>query len=196
MKNIHQIQKLLDFISFTHKYQQVKRAILATGEDRDESDAEHSYQLAMAAWYLISTRNLKLDIGKVIKYALTHDLVEVYAGDTPFHSKDKTLHDTKQQREADALKKIKQKFQEFPEISELITAYEEKKDEEAKFVYALDKILPVVNIYLDGGKTWQKDNITYKMIRKKDEKIQVSPDAQNLWSQLISLLEENINLFP
>ncbi|HRN96665.1 MAG TPA: HD domain-containing protein [Candidatus Levybacteria bacterium] len=187
---------LLEFVSFTHQYQQVKRAILATGENRDENDAEHSYQLAMVAWYVVKTRKLKLDIDKVIKYALTHDLVEVYANDTPFHTKDKTLLESKQQREHDALEQIATNFAEFGDMKELIKKYEEKIDEEAKFVYALDKILPVMNIYLDNGKTWKRDDISYKQIRTKDEKIKVSEEAEKLWKELLVLLDKNKHMFP
>lgn len=190
------LEDLLHYISFTHKYQQVKRAILATGEDRDENDAEHSYQLAMVAWYVVKTRELELDTNKVIQYALTHDLVEAYADDTPFHTKDKALLESKSQREHDALEQIKVNFVEFSDISKLIEDYEMRIDKEAKFVYALDKILPVINIYLDNGKTWKRDNISYEKIRTKDKQIEVSEDAQKLWKELLVLIEKDKQLFP
>jgi putative hydrolase of HD superfamily len=76
------IKNILNFVDFTIKFNQLKRTIFATGEDRLENDSEHSFQLAMVSWYIISTKRLKYNIDKVIQYALVHDLVEIYAGDT------------------------------------------------------------------------------------------------------------------
>ncbi len=195
MKTKKDIKALLTFIDFTHKFNQVKRQILATGEDHNENDSEHSFQLAITSWYLNQSQNLGLDNDKLIKYGLVHDLVEVYAGDTYFHTTDQKLKDSKVKREKAALQKIKHSFKQFPDMYETIYAYENKIDEESKFIYALDKILPVINIYLDDGKSWKRDRVSYEMIRTKDEKIAVSKSAQNLWQEVISLLEKKKELF-
>lgn len=186
---------LFEFIDFTHKFQQVKRTILATGEDRDENDAEHSYQLALVAWYLIRSRGFKLNIDKVLQYSLVHDLVEVYAGDTYFHTANPVLKDSKQQREQAAAEKITTQFAEFSDLREIIDRYEQRADPEAAFVYALDKILPVINIYLDQGKSWQRDRVTYEMARTKDAKVAISPEAQQIWQELIPILDQHKHLF-
>ena len=89
------IQDLIEFTKFTHSFQQIKRVIYANGEDRNENDAEHSYQLAMACWLVVETKKLKLDLNKIVKYALVHDLVEIYAGDTYFYSTDKNMQEKK-----------------------------------------------------------------------------------------------------
>ncbi len=84
--NIHSI---LDFTRFLNSFRAIKRVIFTVGDGEPENDSEHSYQLAMMAWYIISAENLKLDRNLVIKYALVHNLVEVYAGDTYFYRSDK-----------------------------------------------------------------------------------------------------------
>jgi 5'-deoxynucleotidase YfbR-like HD superfamily hydrolase len=52
-------------------------------------------QLAMLAWYLADSNGLSLDKNLLLRYALVHDFVEVYAGDTPVYSKNQQDHDTK-----------------------------------------------------------------------------------------------------
>lgn len=184
-----ELTKILEFIKFTHKYQEVVRLIYVVGKDRNENDAEHAFQLALFAWYLVDAMKLKLDTGKVLMYALAHDLVETYAGDTFFHSKDKQLQASKKDREAAAAARIKAEFPEFPELHKAIDDYENLVDEEAKFVYALDKMIPVLNIYLDDGRSWRRDEVTLEMIRTKDEKIAVSPELVDIWKQVTELLD-------
>jgi len=190
------LDKILRFVEFTHKFQQVKRVIYANGEDRNENDAEHSYQLALVGWYLIDVKSLDLDIEKVFKYAIAHDLVEVYAGDTYFHTEDQKLRDSKKKREAEAAEKIGKQFSEMPELVKIIEEYERLESKESKYVYALDKVLPVMNIYLDSGRSWRREGVTLKMIRTKDEKIRVSSVIEELWRELVEVLElEQMELF-
>lgn len=188
------MDQLLQFVRFTHQFQQIKRTIYATGEDRNENDSEHSFQLALVGWYLVETQEFPLDVGKVIKYALVHDLVEVYAGDTFYYAK-KEEKSLKQNREGEALQKIKDNFAEFPEIYSLISSYQIKKDPESRFIYALDKIMPVINIYLDKGKSWQRDKISYAMVRTKDEKIALSIEGKKIWEAVTTMVEQHPELF-
>ena len=64
-------------------------------------------------------------------------------------------------------------FKEFDDLHILIEQYEKKQDAESRFVYALDKIQPVLNIYTDNGRTWREKNITLQMIidNKKEQEI-------------------------
>lgn len=71
-------------------------------------------------------------------------------------------------------------------------------DPESKFVYALDKVVPVLNIYLDKGRTWQKNGVTLQiLIDAKESKVAASPEVANYFQELITLLKEQENeLFP
>ena len=60
------LSDILKFLKLLHLFQQVRRATLVTGEDRQENDFEHSYQLAMLGWYLIERKKLKLDSSLVV----------------------------------------------------------------------------------------------------------------------------------
>lgn len=180
--------ELLKFIEFTHKFQQVRRKIYVNNENRDENDVEHSFQLAFLGWYIASSQKLDYNIDLIIKYSMVHDLVEIYAGDTYFGS-EQSLKDTKKERELAALKQIESEFPEFPDMTSLIKKYEEHSDRESQFVYALDKMIPALNIYLDKGRSWKRDKVSLEMIRNKGNKIKVNNDVMRVWLDFVKLVE-------
>jgi|SRR3989344_9264248 len=197
-ENKSNLEKILEFSQLLNKFRNITRGVLVNGEDRWENDVEHSYMLAMLADYIISLENLNLDRHKIMMYALAHDIVEVYAGDTYAHSDDKSLHDSKKEREESALKKLKSEFPEHEEFFKYCDGYEKKEDDEAKLVYALDKLHPTVNIYLEDGRSWKERGVTLeKVLTYKGEKIKVSPTIEKYWNELLEILERNKStLFP
>jgi len=110
--------------------------------DQKENDVEHSYALAMAGWFL-APYFPHLDESKIIRYALAHDLVEIHAGDTFAYGEQQHI-DTKKAREQAAAEQLSREWPDFPDLHEAIRDYEERADAEAKFVYALDKIMPAL----------------------------------------------------
>lgn len=191
MASIHELMK---FVGLTHEFQQVRRAILVNHEQRQENDLEHTGQLALVALYVYDAAKLPLNRERILEYALVHDLVEAYAGDTHFF--DLKGREDKKEREEKAHLRLRDEFPELERLHELIVAYEEKSDEESKFVYALDKLLPIINIYLDNGRTWQVDGITYDILTThKTDPISLSPDIKVYYDQLVDILSENKHLF-
>lgn len=192
-----ELKSIIKFVELIHDFQNVERVMWLKGREHRENDVEHSYQLAMVAWYAISTFKLPLNTDKAIKYGLLHDLVEVYAGDTDAFDKDASQHESKVEREHAALVKLKSEFAEFPEMIALIEQYELREDEESKFVYALDKIIAPINVYLDDGRTWQKKGITFdKLLANKLPKVSAHPETKKYFDQLVVLLETQQHLFP
>lgn len=191
------LNNVINFVNLLNKFRQVERVIRVNGGDRLENDVEHSYQLAMLSWYIISTNKLDLDLDLVLKYSLIHDLVEVYAGDTFIYTKDKEHRDSKEKRELDSLIKIEVEIPEFP-IFDLIKTYEKKEDKESRFVYALDKIEPVLIIYTNQGRTWKEKDITIEMlVEHKKEKVAQAPELIEFFDEIIKLLKkEESELFP
>lgn len=190
------LKKALDFIKLTNDFRKIERDILLSVEQRLENDIEHSYQLTLVSWYIATIENLNLNIDKIIKYALIHDMVEAYAGDTPLYSSDKEYIQSKKDRERKSASRLKQKFPEFPELHELIQKYEEKIDMESKFVYAVDKLLPNLSIYLDEGSTWKDHGITLEMIiDKNSSRISLSPAVKKYFDMLIILIREKPEYF-
>lgn len=192
------LQKLLGFSKIIHELQKVERVIRVPGLERWENDVEHSYSLAMLAWYIVDSQKLPLDRDKVFCYALAHDLVEVYAGDTWLFSKDQALLDSKPERERMAAERLVTEFPEVPEMHAAIIGYVEKNDPESRFVYALDKIEPLVKVYLDGGRTLKEKGVTIEMIyESKKDKVALSPEIKAYFDEFMELLrKEETNLFP
>lgn len=186
------IDGLLQFVDLTQQFQKIQRVVLIKDEERWESDAEHSHQLALIAWYIIDQEKLAFDLHKVLAFSLVHDLVEVHAGDTYiFTSEDH--RESKKEREEKAIKRIEEEFPTFTSLTNLIHEYEERDCDEARFVYALDKLLPVMNIFLDGnGRLFKRKDVTYEMVREsKDEKIAISPEVEKYWKEFVEILEAN-----
>lgn len=186
-----EIKRLLTFLELTLKFRDVYRSIKIPGKDPSENDVEHSYQLAMFAWYIATADKLPLDTNKIIKYALVHDFVEVYAGDIDTHSKDTEALKAKPAREEEARKQLMKEFPEFTEFHDAILEYEHKSNEEARFVYGIDKMIAEMNVYLEGNTTNAEKGLTIEQIRKnKDPKIAVSPQAEKYWHAFLPLWEE------
>ncbi len=190
------LDELLEFTKFTLSANKVERVANTPGVKRCANVVEHSYQLTLLAWYLIDKEKLKLDKNLVIKYALVHDLIETYAGDTYIYDKESIK--TKSKREHDAQKRIESEFPDFNDLNSLIHSYELKNDVESRFVYALDKLIDPLNIYLDDGKLWHEMKVTLQMLLDyKTEKINVDPTVTKYYEQLLVLLREKEDtLFP
>lgn len=191
------LPKILGFVGLLNKFRQVRRAIRVNSEERLENDVEHSYHLGMLAWYIADSHHLELDKDLVLKYALVHDFVEVHAGDTYVFTTNVKERDSKEGREKEAALQLQKEFSEFHDLHELITRYEKREDKESRFVYALDKIQPVLNIYLDGGRTWKEKGVTIQMLVDfKKEKVACSPEVQLCFDELIGLLrKDEVKLF-
>lgn len=188
------IEGLIKFQDFLHEFQRIERVVDVPGRDAPENDVEHSFHLAMAAWYLADDFP-ELDRDKLIRYALIHDIVEVHAGDTFFVGPEEEQA-TKADREHAALKKISEDWREFPELAATVEEYELKQNDEAQFIYALDKIMPIIVIMQANGKTWQDHNISYKKLYDaKYDKVIASKYIFPYFTKLMKMLEEKPELF-
>ncbi len=157
-KQLINIAHVLYFTKLLNKFQEVERVVNLPNREGKENDVEHSYQLAMLAWYIAECNFLDLDKNLIIKYALVHDFVEVYAGDTPTARIQSDADQTsKEEREAEALARIRAEFDaELPWIGETIDAYERRDTPEARFVKVVDKALPKITNALNKGATFLK----------------------------------------
>lgn len=193
-----ELSDILQFSKLLNTFARVERVCYKPQSDIRENDVEHSYQLAMLAWYIAENSSFTLDKNLIVKYALIHDLVETYAGDTYLYSKNQKDHDSKKEREESARLRIEQEFPLFQDLHSSILTYEKREDNESRFVYVLDKIHPVLQIYLDKGRMWQEQEVSLAMlIEKKADKALLSPELLLYWDELLRLLteEEDILFF-
>lgn len=182
-----QVKRLLELQSMLYHLADIERLIyLPDGlkTDRRENDTEHSYHLAMLAWYL-SGLYPNLDQSLVIRLALVHDVVEVYAGDSMAIGRTEEQQAEKDAREKAAFERLKQEWPDFPAMLEAIESYETLNSPEARFVKALDKITPIIHQIHSKGKTWRKwDMQRSSVVANKDKKTQVSPEIHKIWKLL------------
>jgi putative hydrolases of HD superfamily len=156
---------------------------------------EHMYQLALTAWYLLEKDGLKFDKQKVVCMALVHDIVEAYTGDIPTYSP-KHNHPSREENERLAAEKLKREWPEFGSLHALIEEYEKRESPEAKFVYALDKLMPMLNNYIYGGRIWKKIGLDLDWLKSsKAGKIDVSPEIYDYYQQMLELLNKHPELF-
>jgi putative hydrolase of HD superfamily len=127
-----------------------------------ESDTDHSVMLGLVACAFADAHVPDLDVGLVAQFALVHDLVEVYAGDTPtLRALSAVETADKQRREHDAYLRI---FDEFapllPWLPARIAEYERRCTPQARFVKALDELLPKITHILNDLATIRGQGIT------------------------------------
>ncbi|SRR5581483_9904498 len=189
------LDDLLAFTAFTHDIRNVKRSMWVKDEEQLENDSEHSFQIALIALFLIQQNKLPLDAYKAMGLALVHDILEVHSGDTYIYGVQGDIV-TKQDREAQAVTRLKEQWPDQKFMLDLIDEYEAKATAEAKFVYALDKLVPILNNVLDNGRNWQHDNITLDQLQEaKTKKITVDAEVGRYYELVLALLRARPELF-
>ncbi len=118
-----------------------------------ESDTDHTVMLGVIACAVAAQHFPQLDLGLIAQYALVHDLVEAYAGDTPtLQLPTADARTAKRAREHAAYERIVTEFgRSLPWIPVMIGAYENLALPEARFVKALDKLMPKITHLLNDA---------------------------------------------
>ena len=189
------LEQLENFMRLVHDVERTKRVAQRPDEPENTSTGEHTFELVMMCWYLVSANKLDLDHEKVLKYTLAHDLVEGWAGDTFIG--DDAAHQTKKARESKALLRIKETFSEFPELIKTIEAYQRREDPESKFVYAADKLIDPLHGSMEKNPTyWKKNGMTFEeACAYKDPRIAGEENIEPYWKEVRTRLEDNKDFF-
>jgi len=182
------LERQINFVIEIDKLKSVLRQTILVDKSKRENSAEHSWHIAvMAILFSEYARESDVDILKVIKMALIHDLVEIDAGDTYCYDEKGTLDQS--EREEKGAKRI---FGILPEdqareFEGLWREFEEGKTAEARFAAALDRVQPLINNYNTGGEMWREHGIKSGQVVRRNSV--VNEGAPVLWeytSQLIS----------
>lgn len=193
-KNYPSIDRLADLQQLVADFSKITRAFKLADTDRPENDVDHSYALAMTCWYLAPKIAPELSLEKIFKYALAHDIVEIYAGDTFVFDQTGAV-DTKHERENQALAQLRNEWVDFTEMTDSADDYMQKANEEAKFVKAIDKILPLIVIEQGEGATfWNHHNITLAMEIENKVSIKISEPVAPYYESVIEWLSGRGNI--
>ncbi len=192
MKPSSSVKTFLKFQTLLKKYNLIYRDLESIHKNGDvDNDVEHSYRVAMLCWMLIDEYKLPLDTNKVIRYALVHDLPEVYAGDFSIYSN--YSQKDKDKKEAASIVKLKKQFPKQKSLWKDLDEYEKRKNAESKFVYLVEKLEPILLVLLSAEDHWKKRNIPFDLFfEKKQHKIKdIDTIAQFLNKDLMKYLVKN-----
>lgn len=177
----NRLQQQIDFLIEIDRVKQIFRKSKLIDKSRYENDAEHSWHFAMYAFILAEYSNeQQIDLLKVFKMILIHDVVEIDAGDT-FVYDEQGLAD-KAEREQLAAERI---FGLLPqdqnqELYQLWREFEDRATPEAKYAASLDRLQPILQNYYTEGASWRKYGVTAEMVLKKNQHIQEG--SAELWA--------------
>ncbi|NMB07052.1 MAG: HD domain-containing protein [Tissierellia bacterium] len=183
--------KDIEFIVELDKMKSILRQTTLIDKSRRENDAEHSWHISVMAMVLSEYANERVDLFKVIKMLLVHDLVEIYAGDTFCY--DKKGNSDKKERELKAADKIFGMLSEDKaiEMRELWDEFEEMKTKEALFAASMDRLQPIFSNYFSGGGTWTKFGITKAEVHKRVAPLEKS--STELWEFTLKLIDDAVD---
>ena len=180
----HQIQFVLEL----DKLKSIIRRTYLVNNERRENSAEHSWHLGLMAMLLAEHANESVDVVRVMKMVLVHDIVEIDAGDT--FAYDTTSQADQAEREQQAADRL---FNLLPadqamELRSLWDEFEARKTPDAKFAKALDHLLPLLQNYASDGKGWREHNISLKQVIDYNGKME--DGSETLWQYAKSLLDD------
>lgn len=182
--------KQIAFIKEIDKIKYILRRTKLFNSDRRENDAEHSWHLAMMAIVLKDHADAEVDLMKVLKMVLIHDIVEIDAGDTFIYDKNKSHDNTEEE-----LQSAKRIFGLLPDGQgdELIAIWEEFEvgiSNEARFARALDRLEPLLQNVSNEGGTWQEFDVHYNTVYEKQKTI--AKGSQTLWQYAENLINQSV----
>ncbi|NDW13480.1 HD domain-containing protein [Bacteroides sp. 214] len=185
----HLIQQIA-FIKEIDKIKYIQRKTKLFNSDRCENDAEHCWHLAMMAMVLAEYANEPIDILKVVKMVLIHDVVEIDAGDTFLYDTRKSHDNTAEERLA-----AQRIFGLLPSelAAELIALWEEFEagtTPEAKFAKAMDRLEPLLQNTSNQGGTWKEFDVSYDTVYFNKQVIRKG--SETIWKYAEELINKSV----
>lgn len=178
------LQAQFAFLNEADRLKQILRATTLVDGSRPENSGEHSWHLALYALVLADQAGPEVDIARVIRMLLIHDLVEIDVGDVPIHSQNGAAHASEATMVAEA-KAADRIFGLLPSdlgtsLRALWEEFEAAESPDARFAKALDRVQPVMANLMSGGGTWTTYNVTYDQLESRAGS-KISKGAPALW---------------
>lgn len=195
---IKRIERQLQFLVEVDKMKGILRQTVLIDQTRRENDAEHSWHFALMAMILFEYCEAEgADLSHVIKMALVHDLIEIYAGDT--FAYDAIGIDSKAERERESADRL---FSILPEdqgeeIRALWEEFEAMETPSSLYANAIDRFQPLLHNYMTHGYTWKLHQVRSDKVYKRMEPILRA--APELWEIVDGMIKDSIekgNLVP
>ena len=188
--SLNHLLSQIKFIKEIDKLKYIQRRTKLFNSDRNENDAEHSWHLALMAIVLAEHANESVDLLKVVKMLLVHDLVEIDAGDTFIYDTQKDHSNTDEERlAAQRIFGMLPKAQ-AEELTGIWEEFEAGDTAEAKFARAMDRLEPLLQNSSNQGGTWKEFDVPYSKVYRKKKVIK--DGAATIWDYAERLLNENV----
>ncbi|MGD0658006.1 MAG: HD domain-containing protein [Syntrophorhabdales bacterium] len=183
----------LRFIIEIDRLKHIMRRTRLFDNSRHENDAEHGWHLAMMAMALVEYSNKPVDVNKVVRMVLVHDIVEIDAGDTFLYDEAAGL--LKEEAERKAAERI---FGLLPddqalELKSLWEEFEARDSAEALFAAAIDRLEPMMQNALTAGHAWKEHNVRRSQVVQKNRPI-VEAGSRELWRFAESLIARAVEM--
>lgn len=166
----------------------LRRTRVKSADRRLENSGEHSWHVALMAVLMQEHANAPIDIARVMKMLLIHDVVEIDAGDTFVYD----VAASKEQEEKE-LKAAERLFGMLPsdqgdELFALWKEFEAAQSDDAKYAKALDRIIPMLLNYHNDGQSWKEHGVTREQALTINKRIEFG--SVTLWDKAKELIEE------
>ena len=172
------------FLNEADRLKHVLRATTLVDGSRPENSGEHSWHLALYALVLADQAGPGVNIDRVIRMLLIHDLVEIDVGDVPIHSQNGTAHGSTETQAAEA-KAADRIFGLLPndlasDLRALWEEFEAAESPDARFAKSLDRVQPVMANLMSGGGTWKTYDVTFDQLESRVG-TKIAQGAPGLW---------------
>ncbi|MBQ7291219.1 MAG: HD domain-containing protein [Clostridia bacterium] len=182
------LARAIEFTIEMDKMKSVFRRSSIFDGSRHENDAEHSYHIALMALAFEKYAPEGVDLLRVLKMLLVHDIVEIDAGDT--FAYDKAANLTKKEREAKAADRLFAMLENGAELRALWEEFDAMESADALYAISLDRLQPFLANCLNKGDTWFAGGVGKEAILKRMAPVQKGIPA--LWETVLALIEENV----
>jgi putative hydrolases of HD superfamily len=165
MENNAIIRQILDFLKLSERLKfELRHSWLSSG--RQESVAEHSWQMALMAILIYPHLEEKVDLEKSLKLVILHDLIEAEAGDVPFFEESQRQM-AKAANEQRAIEKIRSLLEPATgaDIYDCWQEFEAEETREARFAKALDNLEVQIQHNFASFDTWKE--VEYGLVYTK-----------------------------
>ncbi len=184
------IEKVLSFIVEIEKLKSISRKTRPVGLDRFENSAEHSWHVCLSALMLKDYADEDIDINRVIKMLLIHDLGEIDAGDTIIYESEKP---GLKEQEAAGVRRLLDMLPEgtTDTYMKLWFEFEAGESPDSRFARAIDRIPPLLHNIYGEGHGWKKNKITKEMVF--DVNSRIGKGSEKIWRAIREKLHDAVN---
>jgi len=185
---MQELTQIIGFVKEIDKLKAVLRKTRPMGMERYENSAEHSWQVTLAALMLKDYAAQTVDINRVIRMLLIHDLCEIDTGDVIVYD---AVGEDHEQAEAAATKRILGMLPNNmgDEYITLWHEFEAANSADARFAKALDRALPLMHNLDDQGHSWITHGITKEQVKTVNGS-HIKAGCPQLWDLLEPLVDD------